>query len=86
MDKSKTVENNGKEFTGRVTSVKMNHSAVVSVTHMRAHPLYHKTMKITKKFTVQNDMTDLKVGDDVKISETKPISKTKYFKIIEKLK
>lgn len=71
-----------KKFTGRVVSTKMTKTATVEVVRFKTHPIYKKRMKIKKKFSV-HDEKKVKVGDKVIIVETKPISKTKKWKILE---
>lgn len=61
-------------------------TVIVSVMHEFRHPLYKKATKRMQRYAVHNEKTALSVGDTVKIAETKPISKTKHFKIVEKLK
>jgi len=72
-----------KTFDGVVVSLKMQKTAIVSVLMRFPHPLYKKLMKRDNKINV--DVVNFKpnVGDRVKIVETKPISKTKHFKIME---
>ena len=74
-----------KELIGKVVSDKMEKSAVVEVERFKMHPLYKKRFRRTKKYTVHDEI-GVKVGDLVKIRETRPISKTKRFKIVEVIK
>lgn len=74
-----------KKFSGRVVSTKMDKTATVEVVRLTAHPIYKKRMKTKKKFHAHDDL-GVKVGDWVVIVETKPISKTKKWKIIEVVK
>lgn len=74
-----------KKFTGRVISTKMDKTATVEVIRLVAHPIYKKRMKIKRKFHVHDEL-GIKTGDQVVIAETKPISKTKKWKIIEVIK
>ncbi len=74
-----------KVFTGTVVSDKMMKTVVVNVVRQVVHPLYKKRMKLSKKYSADTNGLDLMVGDLVKIEETRPISKTKYFKVIEKI-
>lgn len=75
-----------KTFDGVIVSVKMQKTAVVSIENKYPHPLYKKLISREKKLNV--DLGDLKpiVGDRVRIVETRPISKTKSFKILEVIK
>jgi small subunit ribosomal protein S17 len=68
---------------GVVKSVKMNKTVIVSVTTMFRHPLYMKAVKRTKRFAVHCEGISVAVGDTVRILETKPISKTKHYKVLE---
>jgi small subunit ribosomal protein S17 len=71
-------------LTGKVVSVKMANTAVVVVERLIKHPIYHKQMQRTKKFHAHNELK-LAVGDTVTIGEIKPVSKTKNWKVIEKV-
>ncbi|MCJ7792523.1 MAG: 30S ribosomal protein S17 [Candidatus Marinimicrobia bacterium] len=74
-----------KKFTGLVTSTKMNKTASVVVVRLKVHPIYKKRMKMKKKFHAHNEL-GVKVGDRVIIGETKPLSKTKNWRILEVVK
>lgn len=71
-----------KIFEGTVVSVKMQRTAVVSVIRRYPHPLYKKRIKRDNKISADISNFSPIVGDRVKIIETKPISKTKHFKIM----
>ena len=75
-----------KIFDGVVVSLKMQNTAIVKVTRRFPHPLYKKLIKRDSKQNVDIGTFTPKVGDRVKIVETKPISKTKHFKILEVIK
>jgi small subunit ribosomal protein S17 len=83
-DKQKTIK--AKEFLGEVISLKNPKTAIVSVMHITRHPIYKKATQRHKRFAVHLDGVECKVGDKVKIQETRPISKTKHFKLIEIVK
>lgn len=70
-----------KIFEGIVVAVSMNNTVTVSVERKVPHPLYRKLMKKNKKFLVDSGGFDVIIGDKIKIVETKPISKNKFFKI-----
>ena len=70
---------------GKVISTKMIKTVVVLVERKFRHAIYHKIIIRHKKFKAHNEKLDLKLGDVVKIEETKPISKDKHFKVIEKI-
>lgn len=68
--------------TGIVTSTKMQNTIVVKVTSKQKHPFYKKLITKSNKFKVRDEMGS-KVGQKVKIQETKPFSKKVYFKVVE---
>lgn len=74
-----------KILTGKVVSNKMQKTIVVRVERKFRHPLYKKTIIRHKKYKVHNEKLELKMGDMVKIRESRPISKEKHFIVIEKL-
>jgi len=75
-----------KIFEGTVTGIKMKKTAIVSITRRYPHPLYKKLIKKDKKLNVDIANFTAQIGERVKIVETKPISKTKHFKIMEVMK
>ena len=75
-----------KTFEGKVVSSKMQNTAVVEVFRRKPHPLYKKLLKRSTKFKVETGGYSVNIGDKVKIVETRPISKGKYFKIMEVIK
>ncbi len=75
-----------KTFEGTIVSLKMQKTAIVRVTRRFPHPLYKKLMKRDNKINVDVANFVPNIGDKVKIVETKPISKTKHFKIMEVMK
>lgn len=72
-----------KERTGVVTSNKMDKSIVVSVETKVMHPKYGKFVKQTKKFMAHDETGECGVGDEVKIMETRPMSKLKRWRMVE---
>lgn len=70
-----------KTLNGIVTSVGMKNTAVVEVFRQVPHPLYKKLLKRSKKYKIETEGKELTVGDLVRIVETKPVSKDKYFKL-----
>lgn len=72
-----------KERIGIVTSNKMQKSIVVSEVKRVKHPMYGKFVLKTKKYVAHDDKDDCKIGDTVKIMETKPISATKCWRLVE---
>lgn len=71
-----------KVLAGKVVGVKMNNTVVVEVVRRTPHPLYKKLVKKSKKFKVDSAGQEVVVGQDVKIVETRPISKDKHFKLM----
>lgn len=72
-----------KERIGTVTSNKMDKSVVVSVERKVKHPKYGKFVKKTTKFVAHDEKNECGVGDTVKIMETRPLSKTKCWRLVE---
>tara|TARA_B100000900_G_scaffold275102_1_gene235115 strand:- start:1153 stop:1410 length:258 start_codon:yes stop_codon:yes gene_type:complete len=72
-----------KERIGIVTSNKMEKSIVVSEVKRVKHPMYGKFVLKTKKYIVHDDLNDCNIGDTVKIMETRPMSKTKCWRLVE---
>lgn len=72
-----------KERVGRVTSDKMQKSIVVAVERQVKHPIYGKFVKQTSKFHAHDENNDAHVGDLVRIMETRPLSKTKRWRLVE---
>lgn len=75
-----------KVFKGEVVSLKTSNTAVVNVERQAIHPLYKKVLRRNKNYKADTNGLEVKVGDNVKIVETRPISKQKYFKIAEVIK
>jgi len=71
------------EKIGTVKSLKMQKTVVVTVEKKSLHPVYRKMVKRTKNFKADNKFEDLAVGDLVKIVSTKPISKEKFWRVVE---
>jgi small subunit ribosomal protein S17 len=70
---------------GIVTSDKMDRTAVVTVTERVRHRKYNKTLRQDKKLKVHDEDNDLHVGDRVRVMETRPLSKTKRWRVVEVL-
>ncbi|MBR0299574.1 MAG: 30S ribosomal protein S17 [Bacteroidales bacterium] len=78
-----------KERQGIVVSSKMDKTVIVAVERMEKHPLYGKFVKKTTKFVAHDEKNECGEGDTVLIMETRPLSKTKNWrveKIVEKAK
>ena len=74
-----------KQIIGTVVGTKMAKTAVVLVERFKTHPVYKKRMRIKKKYHVHDEI-GVKEGDRVKISQCRPISKTKKWQILEVIK
>lgn len=72
-----------KIYTGVVVSNKMDKTVVVAVTRMFQHPRYKKTIKRVTKFKAHDENNKCKIGDVVKIIETRPLSKEKRWKVLD---
>ena len=75
--------NGRKVREGIVSSNKMEKTAVVTVTERVRHPRYFKTVQRTKKLYVHDETNDLRVGDRVRVQETRPLSKQKRWRLVE---
>ena len=71
---------------GRVVSNKMDKTAVVAVEETVTHRLYHRYMKKTKKFHAHDEENQCNVGDTVEIVSSRPLSKTKRWRVREIVK
>ena len=72
-----------KERIGIVTSNKMEKSIVVSEVKRVKHPMYGKFVLKTKKYVAHDNTNDCNIGDTVKIMETRPMSKSKCWRLVE---
>ena len=72
-----------KERVGVVFSNKMDKSITVAVKWKEKHPIYGKFVSKTKKFHAHDEKNDCNIGDTVRIMETRPLSKTKRWRLIE---
>jgi len=75
-----------KEFIGTVVSDKMKKTVVVRVMRMSKHPKYGRITKTYNKYKVHDEENSAKVGDIVRIRETRPLSKDKRFRLVEVIK
>ena len=69
---------------GKVVSAKNNKTIVVLVKRKYAHPFFKKTLTTSKKYHAHDETNKFKIGDDVKIIESKPFSKKKRWEVINK--
>lgn len=75
-----------KELVGKVVSDSTDKTITVLVETYKVHPIYRKRIKSSKKYCVHDEKNIAKVGDTVRITETRPISKTKHFYLKEIVK
>ena len=68
---------------GRVVSDKMDKTITVLVETQRKHPLYGKMVKYSKKYHARDEKNEAKIGDTVKIVQTRPLAKTVNYKLVE---
>ena len=78
-----TDRNDRKIRTGTVVSNKMQKTVVVAVERLVQHSLYTKSVRQTVRFKAHDENNDSKVGDKVRIMETRPISKDKHWRVVE---
>jgi small subunit ribosomal protein S17 len=71
---------------GRVTSDKMQKTIVVAVESLKQHRVYKRTYKYTTKFKAHDERNEARIGDVVRIEETRPLSKEKRWRLVEILK
>ena len=74
-----------RELIGTVVSNKMEKSVTVQVDRRVKHPLYKKFMTRSKKIAAHDETNTLAIGDQVRIRECRPISRSKRFEVIEKM-
>jgi small subunit ribosomal protein S17 len=78
-----TERNQRKVYTGRVVSDKMDKTVTVMIETYKKHKLYGKRVKYSKKFKAHDELNEAKLGDVVRIMETRPLSATKRFRLME---
>jgi small subunit ribosomal protein S17 len=77
------LRNKRKELVGKVTSSKRDKTVTIMIEKKEKHPLYGKFMKRSKKFQVHDEKNECQEGDIIKVMETRPLSKTKRFRLVE---
>lgn len=77
------METNRKTRIGKVVGDKMSKTVIVAVDTPRHHPLYRKTIRRIVKYYAHDEEKKSKVGDTVKIEETRPLSKLKRWRVVE---
>jgi small subunit ribosomal protein S17 len=79
------VQGNRKTKVGRVVSDKMDKTIVVSVERLTRHPLYKRVIRASSKFAAHDELNSARVGDTVRIEESRPLSRTKRWQLVEVL-
>lgn len=74
-----------KELVGVVTSASMDKTVVIRVERRFRHPLYGKVVRRAKKFVAHDERNECAVGDTVRVRESRPLSKTKRWRLVEVL-
>ncbi|MAE71566.1 MAG: 30S ribosomal protein S17 [Gemmatimonadetes bacterium] len=72
-----------KTRTGRVVGDKMNKTIVVAVERLVRHPVYGRVVRRTKRYKVHDEENTAKVGDEVELMETRPLSKEKRWRLVK---
>ena len=80
------VKKNIKEFIGVVLSDKMDKTVVVWVDKVKMHPIYKKRYVVRKKYYAHDENNEAKIGDKVRIRESRPLSKLKRWIVVEVIK
>jgi small subunit ribosomal protein S17 len=75
-----------KELVGTVSSNKMDKSIIIAVKWKEKHPVYGKFVNKTKKICAHDENNECNIGDSVKIMETRPLSKTKKWRLVKIIK
>ena len=76
------MEKNKQEKIGKVTSTKMQKTVVVTVTRQTTHPLYKRVVRRSKNFMVHDEKGECRLGDWVRIRETRPLSRLKRWRVV----
>jgi small subunit ribosomal protein S17 len=80
------IQNNKKELMGLIVSDKMDKSVVVQVERFVQHKIYKKFIKRYKRYHAHDETNECRLGDEVKIIETRPLSRLKRFRVTEIVK
>ncbi len=81
-----TATTSKRTFIGQVVSVAMTKTIVVRVDTMKLHSKYNKSYKVSNRYSVHDEKGEAKMGDKVVFVESRPISKTKKWRLVEILK
>jgi len=76
------VQGKRKTKVGRVVSDKMDKTIVVSVERLTRHPLYKRVIRASSKFAAHDELNAARVGDTVRIEESRPLSRTKRWRLV----
>ncbi|UQS82363.1 30S ribosomal protein S17 [Bombilactobacillus folatiphilus] len=82
MSETENNRNHRKVYQGRVVSDKMDKTITVVVETYKTHPVYGKRYRYSKKYYAQDDNNEAKIGDIVRIMETRPLSRLKRFRLL----
>jgi small subunit ribosomal protein S17 len=82
-NKPEHVQGRRKQVVGEVVSGRMHKTIVVQVTRKKSHPFYGRVIARNKKFYAHDEKNEARVGDQVLIEETRPLSKLKRWKLKE---
>ena len=77
------MEKTNRELVGKVVSDKCDKTITVLVETYKNDPLYKKRVKYSKKYAAHDEKNEAKIGDRVRIAETRPLSKNKHFRLVE---
>jgi small subunit ribosomal protein S17 len=77
------VQGKRKTKVGRVVSDKMDKTIVVSVERLTRHPLYKRVIRASSKFAAHDELNAARMGDTVRIEESRPLSRTKRWRLVE---
>ena len=80
------MEANKRKFEGQVVSVAMNKTIIVRVDTMKLHAKYNKSYKVSNRYPVHDEKSEAKMGDTVVFAESRPISKTKKWRLVQVIK
>jgi small subunit ribosomal protein S17 len=83
---SNTTRSNRKERVGVVISDKMDKTITVQIDRVMHHPVYNRSIRKATKFKAHDEKNEAKLGDVVRIQETRPLSKTKRWRLVEVVK
>src|SRR5512144_1313895 len=83
VNEAPAVQGKRKTKVGRVVSDKMDKTIVVSVERLARHPLYKRVIRLTTRFKAHDEANEAHVGDTVLIEESRPLSATKRWRLVE---